>query len=79
MSYMAEVGAWTVVQGCLDAYHQRRSATTGVNLTSAVASPELPRAVSQLPEAGPALLSAYEARVNSGGGGGVAIAGGIRK
>ncbi|CAM9423221.1 unnamed protein product [Ectocarpus sp. 4 AP-2014] len=68
-SYMAEAGAWSVVQACLDEYHQRRSvavATGSGNAdggSAAAGSTEmLPRAVGLLPEAGPALLSAYEAR-----------------
>ncbi|CAN0191178.1 unnamed protein product [Ectocarpus sp. 12 AP-2014] len=72
-SYMAEAGAWSVVQACLDEYHQRRSVavTTGSGnadggLAAAAGSREtLPRAVGLLPEAGPALLSAYEARGSS--------------
>lgn len=62
---MAEVGAWAVVQECLDAYHQRRSAMTGGSYaTGGITSLELPRAVTLLPEAGPALLSGYETRVS---------------
>lgn len=68
---MAEAGAWSVVQACLDEYHQRRSvavATGSGNADggSAAGSTEiLPRAVGLLPEAGPALLSGYEARGSS--------------
>lgn len=69
---MAEAGAWSVVQDCLDEYHQRRSvavATGSGNAdggSAAAGSTEmLPRAVGLLPEAGPALLSAYEARGSS--------------
>lgn len=62
-SYMAELGAWGVVQECLDAYHQRRSATGGA--TGAGSPLELPRVVSLLPEAGPSLLSAYETRAEN--------------
>ncbi|CAN0281557.1 unnamed protein product [Ectocarpus fasciculatus] len=70
-SYLTEAGAWSVVQACLDEYHQRRSvaAPTGSGSAdggSAVGSTEvLPRAVGLLPEAGPALLSGYEARGSS--------------
>ncbi|CAM9890677.1 unnamed protein product, partial [Ectocarpus sp. 12 AP-2014] len=71
-SYMAEAGAWCVVQACLDEYHQRRSvavATGSGNAdggsTAAGSTQMLPRAVGLLPEAGPALLSAYEARGSS--------------
>lgn len=67
---MAEAGAWAVVQECLDAYHERRSATGG-NFGGSVGSANdslpvlLPRTILLLPEAGPALLSAYEARMIS--------------
>ncbi|CAM9599989.1 unnamed protein product, partial [Hapterophycus canaliculatus] len=62
-SYMAEVGAWGVVQACLDEYHQRRSATNTVAVGANTKQGEvLPRAATLLPEAGPALLSAYESR-----------------
>lgn len=63
-SYIAEVGAWAVVQSCLDEYHQRRSAVAAT-ASVAAASPLLPRAVALLPEAGPALLSGYESRARS--------------
>eukprot|EP00752_Nemacystus_decipiens_P008545 g7632.t1 len=65
-SYIAELGAWAVVQSCLDEYHQRRSAFAATTSSSAAgATPLLPRAVALLPEAGSALLSAYESRARS--------------
>lgn len=64
-SYMAEVGAWGVIQACLDEYHQRRSATNITAGTTTKQEDLLPRAVMLLPEAGPALLSAYESRAGT--------------
>ncbi|CAM9980549.1 unnamed protein product [Ectocarpus sp. 6 AP-2014] len=72
-SYMAEAGAWSVVQACLDEYHQRRSVAVatgsgnadGGSAATAGSTEMIPRAVGLLPEAGPALLSAYEARGSS--------------
>lgn len=63
--YLAEAGAWAVVQSCLDEYHQRRSAVATSATATSTTGPLLPRAVALLPEAGPALLSAYESRARS--------------
>lgn len=66
---MAEAGAWAVVQGCLDAYHQRRGAIGGVSRSSkfGATAAELPRVIGLLSEAGPALLSGYDARTRAAG------------
>lgn len=58
-SYVAEVGAWAVVQGCLNTCHERLSAA---GAGYAASSSEFPRPVALLSAAGPALLSAYEVR-----------------
>lgn len=64
---MAEAGAWAVVQDCLDAYHQRRGAISGVSGSGkfGATAAELPRVVGLLSEAGPALLSGYDARTRA--------------